>query len=153
MKNNFYVLICLPLLLAGIGCQNTQSRVVEGSVIGGLLGAAAGGIIGHQSHHGGEGAAIGAAAGVVTGAIVGSQIPKDNQSNEQSMETTPEQSINYNQMSISQIIELYKQGANDTMLIEKIHFSKSKYNLTEEDINYLKSQGISQIVIDAMQGK
>jgi len=153
MGKSLYVLICLPLLLAGMGCQNTKSRAVEGSVIGGVLGAAAGGIIGHQNHHGGEGAAIGAATGAIAGAIVGSQISKEDQNTPQTEEIPSAQRISYNRMSFSQIIDLYRQGISDDMLIEKIKFSKTKYNLAREDINYLKSQGISQAVIDAMQGK
>ncbi|MEI8011130.1 MAG: DUF6515 family protein [Candidatus Omnitrophota bacterium] len=54
-----------------------QTKVVEGSVMGGVLGALAGGIIGHQmkGHHELGGALIGGAAGAAMGGIAGAQIP------------------------------------------------------------------------------
>lgn len=147
MKKVFLFLLCSFVALSAIGCQNAKTRAAEGAVIGGVLGAAAGGIIGHQSHHGGEGAAIGAAAGAVTGAIIGSQIEKPAQP------TQAQPAANPNQMSIQQIVELTKQGVNENVIIDKIHLTNSKFNLSSNDIAYLKQQGVTQKVIDAMQGK
>ena len=136
---------CIILILLALGCQNAKSRAAEGAVIGGLIGAAGGGIIGHQSHHEGEGIGIGAAAGALTGAIVGSQIEKPGQP----ASTTPAQ--NPSQMSIAQIVDLSKQGVNPDVIIDKIRLTHSRFNLTASDIQYLKQQGVSQQVIDAMQ--
>lgn len=131
-----------------LGCQTTKTRAVEGAVIGGLVGATAGGVIGHQSHHGAEGAGIGAAVGALTGAIVGSQIEKPGQSTQPTPAT---QNVNPNQMTIQQIVDFTKQGINEDVIIDKIRLSNSKFKLNAEDISYLKQQGVSQKVIDAMQ--
>ncbi|MDD5431628.1 MAG: YMGG-like glycine zipper-containing protein [Candidatus Omnitrophica bacterium] len=150
MNKGLKLFLCLGLLFSLTGCQNAKTRAPEGAVIGGLLGAAAGGIIGHQSHSGAEGAAIGAAAGAITGAIVGAQINKP-----QPAQTTPSgqiaQANNPNQMPIDQVINLSKQGAHESVIIDKIRLSNSKYTLSATDIDNLKKQGVSQKVIDEMQ--
>jgi len=151
MQKGFVVVLCFCVLLLFVGCQNTQSRATEGAVIGGLLGATAGGIIGHQSGHGGEGAGIGIAAGVLTGALVGAQIKKTDQS---ALGTTAggAQGTNANQMAIQQIVDLSKQGVNEDVIVDRIRLSNSRYSLTVADIDYLKQQGVTQKVINAMQG-
>jgi uncharacterized protein YcfJ len=150
MKKIFVLIICLSLGLLASACQNTQTRATEGAVVGGVLGAAAGGIIGHQSHHGAEGAGIGAAVGVISGAIIGIQIQKQPAQTGQAAPAT--QTASSNQMTIQQVVDLTKQGAHEAVIIDKIHLSNSKFTLTPEDIAYLKQQGVSQKVIDAMQG-
>ncbi len=145
-------LVILSLFLASLtlGCQSTENRAIEGAVIGGVVGAAAGGIIGHQSRHGGEGAGIGAAVGAATGAIVGSQMKKQPGQTAPPAQTAP--AYNPNQMSIQQIIDFTKQGVHEAVIIDRIRITNSRFNLTANDINYLKQQGVSQAVINVMQG-
>jgi uncharacterized protein YcfJ len=143
------LLFCLCFIVFSFGCQNTKTRAVEGGVIGGVLGAAAGGIIGHQMHRGAEGAGIGAAAGALTGALIGGQIEKPGQA---AQNTGQSQAVNPNQLTIQQVVELAKQGVDENVIIDKIRLSNSQFNLTAADISYLKEQGVSQRVIDAMQG-
>ncbi|MFA5271995.1 MAG: hypothetical protein WC412_06650 [Candidatus Omnitrophota bacterium] len=160
MKKLFSIILCMCLVAVFAGCENNKTRVGEGAVIGGLLGGAAGGIIGHQSGNAGAGAGIGIAAGAVTGAIIGSQIKKP-QKEGQVQNTTAstespqaQESISENgQLSIEQIVEMTQQGKKDDEIIAKIHSTNSKFNLSAEGINYLKQQGVSQKVIDSMQGK
>jgi len=149
MKKTVILMVCLFIVSMAIGCQSSNTRAVEGAVIGGVVGAGAGGIIGHQSHHGGEGAGIGLAVGALTGAVIGSQIQKPGQ---QANQPAQAQVANPNQMSMQQIIDLSKQGVHESVIIDKIHLTNSKFALTPEDVNNLKQQGVSQKVIDAMQG-
>lgn len=147
MKNLSLFIICIFVGFLNTGCQATKTRTAEGAVIGGLVGATAGGIIGHQSRHGAEGAGIGAAVGALTGAIVGSQIEK-------SAQTTPlNDNVNPNQMATQQIVELTTQGVNEDVIIDKIYLSNSRFNLSADEINYLRQQGVSQKVIDVMQSR
>ena len=150
MKAITLIILSQLLVTMTVGCQSSPNRTAEGAVIGGLLGAAGGGIIGHQSGHGGEGAGIGAAAGALTGALVGSQIKKPSQGGTQPAQSAP--ANNPNQMSIQQIADLSKSGAHEAVIIDKIRMTNSKFKLTQDDINYLKQQGVSQNVINVMQG-
>lgn len=146
MKNSINFIALSVLILCVCGCQNTKTRAVEGALIGTVLGAGAGYGIGQGGHHGGEGAGIGAAAGALTGALIGSQIDKPG-ANQQSAGT-----VNPNQMSMQQIIDLSRQGVNENVIIDRIRLSNTKFALTAQDISYLKSQGVSDTVINAMQG-
>jgi uncharacterized protein YcfJ len=146
MKKVFVLVLCLGLAFLTYGCQSSESRAPEGAVIGGLLGATAGGIIGHQSGHGLIGAGIGAAAGALTGAVVGSQIKKPGQA-------PAAQTAGSNQVTTQQIIDFTKQGVHEDVIVDKIRLTNSKFILTADDITYLKQQGVSLKVIDAMQAK
>ena len=150
MKIFTLVIACLFFIIIGLGCQSTNEGAVKGGVIGGIIGAVGGGIIGHQSGHGGEGAAIGAAAGAVTGAIIGNQTGTPGQAATPA-QTTP--TISANQMSMQQIVDLTKQGVNEAVIIDRIRMSNSRFNLTTDDISYLKQRGVSLKVIDVMQGQ
>lgn len=148
MKKIFVLILCLGLVSLLIGCQSEKSRAVEGAVIGGALGAGGGYAIGKQSHHGAEGAGIGAAVGALAGAVIGSQIAKPGQGQTASQPAA----VNPNQMSVQQIIDLSRQGINENVIIDKIRLTNSKFNLTAADVNNLRQQGVSQRVIDVMQG-
>ena len=147
MKALILITLCSLVIASVLGCQTTQTtNAVPGAIIGGLVGAAGGGIIGHQSHHGGQGAAIGLAAGAVTGAIIGSQMPQSSQP------AAAQSANNPSQMTMQQIVDLTKQGVNEAVIVDRIRISNSRFNLSQADIDYLKQQGVSQAVINAMQG-
>jgi len=141
MKRITSLLAVLTFALAIFGCQTNKTRVAEGAGIGGLVGATAGGIIGHQSGHGVGGALIGGVIGAAGGAAVGSQIEKP-----QAKTQGP------TRLSMDNIVEFSKQGISSDEIISKIKATNSKYVLTAEDIDYLRKQGVSQRVIEAMQG-
>jgi uncharacterized protein YcfJ len=131
-----------------LGCQDAQTRATEGAIIGGVLGAGAGYGIGNAAgHHGGEGAAIGAVSGAVLGGLIGGQMNK----NKGGQSTQGASSPSASQLSLQQIVDMSKQGVNEVVIIDKINLTGSKFNLTQADIDYLKQQGVSQKVIDAMQ--
>jgi len=147
MKKILTIVLCTMLMFINASCQSTSdNKTTEGALIGGLLGATAGGVIGHQSGHGLEGAGIGAAAGALTGALVGSQMKKAPQ------DTASGQGVNPNQMTMQQVVDLSKQGVNENVIIDKIRLTNSKFNLSAEDLTYLRDEGVSQSVINAMQG-
>lgn len=148
MKRIFLFILGLCFIFVNAGCQNTKTRVVEGSVIGGLLGGAAGGIIGHQSRHGGEGAAIGVAAGALTGALIGSQIdkPKTENNSEQTVGTA-----STGPMTMQKVVDLIKQGVSETEVIDMMKRTNSKFKLSSDDVKFLLDQGVSMKVINAMQ--
>ena len=150
MHRQFIVTAIVAAAVLAAGCQGTKTHATEGALIGGVLGAAAGGIIGHQSHSDAQGAGIGAAVGAITGAIVGAQMEKPGAG--QAQQAAPAQQNNPSQMSIGQIVDLTKQGAHESVIIDKIRLTNSRFNLSADDIAHLRQQGVAQRVIDAMQG-
>ncbi len=137
MKKSFYSFLILIFVLVVCGCQTNKTRIGEGAGIGGTVGAIAGGIIGFQSGHPFQGAAIGGAIGAGTGAVVGAQIKKPVQASAQ--------------LTMQQIVDLSKQGVSSDEIIAKIKAANSRYSLTADDLDYLRKQGVSQRVIEAMQ--
>jgi uncharacterized protein YcfJ len=146
MKKIAVSAVSVCLLCAGLGCASSQNRAFEGATIGGLIGAGAGAIIGHQSGETGEGAALGAGAGALVGALAGSQVQKQPQGN------AAVQPANPNQISVLQVIELTRQGVHEDVIVDRIRLTNSRFSLSASDVDYLKSQGVSQKVIMAMQG-
>ncbi len=145
MNKNSYLLGVLVAMFVLGGCAENKTRIGEGAGFGGILGAAVGGIVGHQSGHGLEGALIGGAAGAAGGAMVGSQIEKPASGSTASTEATEK-------LTMSGIVELSKQGVSSDEIISKIKASNTKFTLTADDTAYLSREGVSQRVIEAMQG-
>jgi len=145
MKRMCALIFCAGLILLGAGCETNKTRVAEGSVIGGVLGAAAGAGLGSLSGNAGAGAGIGAAVGVLGGGLIGSQMEKKPANVEG-------QAASSTQMTTQQVVDLARQGVSDDAIIEKIRLSNSRFSLSPAQVNNLKQQGVSQKVIDAMQG-
>jgi uncharacterized protein YcfJ len=142
------VLLSVTVLFAGAGCQSSPNRTGEGALIGGLVGAGAGAIIGNQGDHRNRdrtsGALIGGALGALGGALVGNQVQKQPQ--QQALSQNP------NQMAMQQIVDMSRQGVNEDVIVDRIRMSNSRFSLSPGDADYLKSQGVTQKVISAMQG-
>jgi len=111
--------------------ENTQ----KGAGIGALGGAAIGGIVGHQSGHGLEGALIGGAAGATAGGLLGHQSDMANRNNF---------------VSVVEIARMAQEGVPDSVIIAEIDRTRSRYALDTETITYLKSNGVSDRIIDHM---
>jgi len=122
--------------------ENTKRGAVGGAVVGSI----AGGIIGHQSGHGIEGAAIGAGVGAITGGLIGDKIDAREARNKEQIMTSNEK------LGISDVIVLAKSGMTDDAIIDKIARTGSVYNLSVEEIEALRKEGVSTRVINYMMG-
>lgn len=144
MKKFLNSILILVLVFAVCGCATNKTRVAEGAGIGGTVGAIAGGIIGFQTGHPFQGAAIGGALGAGAGAAVGAQIKKPAAETSDSATAQP---------TLQEIVNLSKDGASSDTIIAKIKKADHpKYTLTEDDVNYLTREGVSQRVIETLQG-
>lgn len=150
MRKLTAALLSLAFLATSTGCQSSPNRSGEGALIGGLLGAGAGTIIGNQSHDRDkgrtQGALIGGVVGALGGALAGSQIQK------QPQQQSTGQAVNPSQMTVSQIVDLSRQGVHEDVIVDRIKMSNSRFSLSQSDVEYLNGQGVSQKVISSMQG-
>jgi len=131
------------MAVAILGCETNKTRIGEGAGMGAGVGALAGGIIGHQSGKGVEGALIGGAVGAAGGALVGAQIDKPGQSAQAPVNE---------QVTMQQVIDMTGRKTSDDFIIDKIRSTNTKLVLTASDIEYLRKNGVSQRVIEALQG-
>lgn len=141
--NRLFLYSSLIALLALSGCASMSdngmldSDTKKAAAIGAVTGAAIGGIAGHQGGHGWEGAAIGAAAGGLGGAAVGHQMDK-----------TKQDAANY--IPVTKIVEMTKGGVPSSLIISEIQRTGSKYDMTMDTIDYLKTNGVAKEVMDYM---
>jgi uncharacterized protein YcfJ len=151
MKRITAIICLIALSISNSGCASSPNRAAEGGVIGGLLGAGAGAIIGNQMDDRDkgrtQGALIGGAIGALGGALAGSQVQKQ----PAQQQAAAQQASNPNQMSISQIVDMTKQGVNEDVIIDRMRLTNSRFRLSQADLDYLKANGVSQKVLFEMQ--
>jgi Glycine zipper len=130
------------LLLASCGCStmnNTERGAVGGGVIGGLAGAA----IGAASGHPGAGAAIGAGSGAILGGLVGND--------EDRRERKAAAWAARNSITVNDVVQMSQRQVSEDVIINQIYNSVTPFNLSSNDVIYLREQGVSDRVITAMQ--
>jgi len=136
--------LILAITVFSVGCESTGENTKRGAIGGALLGSIAGGVIGHQSGHGVEGALIGGGVGAVTGGLIGDRIDTREARSKEQILTSGEK------LGISDVIVLAKSGIGDDAIIDKIAKTGSVYNLSVEEIETLKKEGVSNRVLNYM---
>src|SRR5205807_3559155 len=115
-------------------------------------GAVAGNLIGKATHGSRTaGTVIGGAVGAIGGAILGrshDDAVKDAQARGEAQAQAAAQA---QQGSLQQIAQLAQQPVTDMVIINQIRTSGQVYNLTADDIGYLKRYNVSDVVISEMQ--
>ena len=130
------------LLLASCGCSS-MNHTERGAVTGGVLGGLAGTVIGGMSGHPGAGAAIGAAAGAGVGALAGNE--------EDRHDRRVAAAVARNAISVNDVVQMSQRQVGDELIINQIYNSSTAFNLTSNDVIFLREQGVSERVIGAMQ--
>ena len=130
------------LLLASCGCS-TMNNTERGAVTGGVLGGLAGTVIGGMSGHPGAGAAIGAGSGALLGGLVGNE--EDRQDRRAAAWAAR------NAITVNDVVQMSQRRVGDDLIINQIYNSSTVFNLSSQDVIYLREQGVSDRVITAMQ--
>jgi hypothetical protein len=140
------------LLLPGLwllpGCES-MTHTEKGVLGGGAIGGATGALIGSASGHTGAGAAIGAAVGGLSGGLIGNEMEQSERKTQAQIAaaTAPVQGP----LSLPEIAGMAQQGISDQVIIGQIRTTRSLYNLSPVDIQWLKQQAVSDAVILEMQ--
>jgi surface antigen len=138
--------LALSVLLAG-GCENLNNTE-KGILTGGALGTGAGALIGAATHHTGAGAAIGAVVGGLSGGLIGNSL--DNQERRHQEELAAAVAARGG-MGVTDIIYMTQQHVSDDIVINQIRATGSTFNLSANDITWLKQNNVSDAVIYEMQ--
>lgn len=142
MNRIFVVCMTILAVAALVGCETTGEHTKRGAIGGAVVGSIAGGVIGHQMGRGIEGALIGGTVGALGGGLVGSSIDQKR--------TKEEIMSGQEKLGISDVIVLAQSGMTDDAIIDKIARTGSVYDLSVEEIEALKKQGVSNRVINYM---
>jgi len=132
-----YLVMVVLLALTAVGCESMGESTKKGAGLGALTGAAIGGIVGHQDGHGWEGALIGGAAGATTGGLIGAGMDSSERKGSGAL-------------SVVDIADMAEKGVPENVIIDEIDRTKSKFDLNSETMNYLRSKGVTDAVIDHM---
>jgi len=133
--------VVVPVLFV-TGCSGL-SHTDNGALAGGGIGALTGAVIGGATGHAGAGALIGGGVGALAGAAVGHEEDKAEQravAAAQARAVTPQQ-----------VADMTHQNISDAVIINQIRASGTVYNLSSNDIMWMKQQGVSDAVISEMQ--
>lgn len=154
------------LLVGTVGCENLPgSKGTQGAVVGGATGAAVGAAVAKNNVLGALiGGIIGAGGGYLIGANVDKITGKDTAGAEQANTraqnnpVTAEQAkaattadVNHDGfVTMDEVVAMEKAGLRDSEIIDRLRASGQVFELTEQQRNYLRNQGLSQNVIDTM---
>ena len=145
-RKRLTALLLLPGLLA-CGCAS-MSNTDRGVVGGGVLGGATGAIVGSAVRHPVAGALIGAGVGAVSGGLIGNAVDKSEAKAEAQAVAAQQARA---QIGMTEVVQLAQQHISDDIIIGQIRGSGSVYNLSAQDIVWLKQNGLSDVVIREMQ--
>jgi hypothetical protein len=137
-------LLLAPALLL-TGCANNTET---GALAGGGIGAVTGAIVGGAFHRPGLGAAIGAGTGAVTGAAIGNAEDK-REARDQARAVAA--SVEAQQQGLTDVAKMAQGNVPDDIIINKVRTSPTVYNLTADQITWLRQYRVSDAVIREMQ--
>lgn len=135
------------------GCSSLN-HTENGALIGSGVGATTGAIIGHQTGNRDAGALIGAAAGAVGGAVIG----HDRQvREEQSAAFAAAQHAEMQRQAAAQavtnqdIVRMTQSGLSNRVIVNAVHTRGGRFDMSPDALIAMKSAGVDDQVIQAMQ--
>jgi len=134
------------VLAATCGCSS-MNNTDKGVLTGAGLGAGAGALIGAATHHAALGALAGGALGGVAGGLTGNAIDKSEAKTQAQIAAANAPPP----FTIQNVVELTQQHTSDAIIISQIRTTGSVYYLQPQDIEYLKANGVSDVVVMEMQ--
>lgn len=143
-RRRLFCLTLAPVMLAW-GCES-MSNTDKGILGGAGIGAVAGGLLGAAVHRPVAGAALGAAAGGVTGGVIGNAEDRSEQK-----QAVLAAAAARGGMGLTDVASLAQQHVSDDIIISQIRTTGSVFRLSPNDIVWLKSNNVSDVVIQEMQ--
>ena len=126
-----------------VGCQ---TKTGTGALVGGSVGLGAGALIG-----GTEGALIGGVVGALGGGLIGAALDEqDRRIMERTSPRTVDRMDRAEPLTVGDVIKLSQGGVSDETIIRYIDETRTVYNLTQAQVDRMRSAGVSRRVINYM---
>jgi hypothetical protein len=96
------------------------------------------------------GAVIGAGVGGIGGGLIGNDVEREERRaayDAQVRQAVPQRPA----PGLTEIAQLAQQGVGDNVIIQQVRLGGAQYNLSSDQIIWLKQQGVSDVVIHEMQ--
>jgi hypothetical protein len=143
-----FLALLLPLACLN-GCQS-MSNTDKGLLAGGGIGAGTGAVIGSATHNTGAGALIGGAVGALAGGLTGAAIDDSERKQDAKLAAATAPPAR-GPLRIEDVAQLARDHISDDVILNQIRTSATVFRLTVDDINFLKQNGVSDLVIAEMQ--
>jgi hypothetical protein len=165
-SNCIHALMATSIGVGLTGCQNLPgSPESQGAVIGGLGGAAAGGAIGHTAGSAALGGLLGVGAGYIVGANQERLASRDQNSAAKATQlaqthpATPQLALNAptadlngdGYVTLDEVVAMKQAGLTDDQMLQRMQATNEVFGLSPQQQSYLRSQGVSDYVINQMQ--
>lgn len=144
--------ICGCLAMLAMGCHTT-THAGSGAVAGAGLGGTMGAIMGSNSGHAGSGALLGAMAGATLGGLAGEAEDAREQRDAAIAQAQYERDQTAARQSVTNLdlITMAQAGLSDQVIINSVETRGGAFDLSPAAIIDLKSRGVSENVILAIQ--
>lgn len=124
-------------------CNNTERGIVGGAAVGGVLGTIVGAATGRPL----AGAAIGAGIGGTVGGVSGAAEDRRDRRFAQAVANAEQRG----QMELTEVAKMSQAHVSDAVIIQHIRNTGAIFNLSADQIAWLKQQGVSDVVIQEME--
>ena len=142
----FLTLACCAM---SAGCRSPYYGD-RGALVGGLTGAAVGGAIGNDSGNALPGAIIGSAVGAITGGAIGDSIDADLAQSRAEIEARMGRQMS-GAVTTEDVVAMSRAGLSENVIATHIRANGVAQVPQVNDLIYLRSQGVGDYVIQAMQ--
>jgi hypothetical protein len=137
---------------ASAGGCSSMNNTEKGAGIGGLIGAGAGTAIGAATGNPKTGAVVGGLLGAGVGGAVGNQKDNEIQERREIQQANAVANAQAQQrMGITDVIHMVQQGHDEQVIINQIRSTGSTFQLSANDLDFLKQNGVPPRVIVEMQ--
>ena len=147
--------VLLVVAAAGAGGCSTMDNTGKGAGIGGAVGTGAGLAVGAATHHPLLGAAVGGLTGAGVGAAVGANQDQKQQDKRDiqyaNAVATAQAQQAQQRMGLTDVIHMANQGHDPQVIINQIRNTGSTFQLSANDLDFLKANNVPPQVIAEMQ--
>lgn len=141
----------LPFLGGCAGANHTERDAKTGALIGGTSGAVLGQAAGGNPLVGGL---IGLVGGTIIGGAIGNEEDKrENAEYVQAKNEADSRALHGAPLGLTDIIQLAQKNVGDEIVITQIRTTRSTFQLSAEDLRFLKENNVSDRVILEMQNR
>lgn len=141
--------LLVPLASTAFGQSPYENRN-RGLTMGALMGALGGAAIGEHNDNPLAGAAIGTAVGALAGAAIGDSVDNDIARQEAYQQRVYTQQISQ-AATVDGVISMSRARLSDSVIVTHIHTHGVAYRPQSHDLIALSQNGVSDVVIQAMQ--
>lgn len=138
--------LVLPLALT-TGCSSTSSNTERGLVGGAAVGGVLGTLVGAAAGRPLQGAAIGAAVGGTVGGVSGAAEDRRDRRYAQAVAGAEQRGY----AELTEVAKMAQAHVSDVVIIQHIRNSGAVFNLSSDQVVWLKEQGVSDVVIQEME--